>query len=427
MLRRLSASLSSVVLFVSACATIPPQLPPAPTDVSRNNSKAAASAVASAASAGTPQDISAVLSPIVARTQVPGMAALVLNGDKIIARGVAGVRKRGSGVPITINDRFLLCSAGKAMTATLAAMQIEQGQLSWNTTIGDVFGDTIKNLHPDWKKVTVAQLLEHRGGAPTDQSLFWTIVRLNFSRRSVMQKRLAIIAKVLSRPPAYPPGTRYVYASADYVVLGAMLEKITGQTWEELIQKKLWAPLGITSGGFGPPGTSEKIDQPWGHWGMMFTGRPAAPDGLWSHLSAPLFGGPAGTGHMNITDWAKFISLHLRGDPANPHCSAALLKPESFATLHRAEPGRFYQAGWILLHRPWANGHRPGDTGRVISSQGDNGFWHCEAWLAPEIDFAVLVACNQGRPADDKPATVADRNAVTALVQMFGPNKIASR
>lgn len=425
MFRRLNVSL--VALFISGCAVIPSApLPPASAIAPGNSNVSAPSATVSS-SAETPQDVGIILTPIVARTKVPGMAAVVLNGDKIVAQGAAGVRKRGSNEPITIDDQFLLCSAGKAMTATLAAMLIDEGRLSWNTTLGDIFSDTIKDLHPDWKAVTLAQLLEHRAGVPADEALFWPIVRLNFSRGTVDDKRWAIVSKVLSKPPPYPPGSRYVYASADYVIVGAMLEKITGQTWEELIQKSLWEPLGITSAGFGAPGTPGKIDQPWGHWGMMFTGRPSDPDGLWAHLSAPLFGGPAGTGHMTITDWSRFISLHLRGDPANPHQAATLLKPDSFAALHRAKPGSFYQAGWILLHRSWANGHRPGDTGRVISSQGDNGFWHCEAWVAPEIDFAVLVVCNQGGPADDKPATIADRDAITALIQAFGPNKIASR
>ncbi|MFT3868251.1 MAG: serine hydrolase [Nibricoccus sp.] len=145
------------------------------------------------------------------------------------------------------------------------------------------------------------------------------------------------------------------------------------------------------------------------------------PGSLWADLASPLFGAPAGTANMTILDWAKFCALHLRGDPANPNHQANLLTAASFAALHHAEPGRFYQAGWILLKKPWANGHRPGDTGRVISSQGDNGFWHCEAWLAPEIDFALLVICNEGGVTSSKPANIVCRETTQALLKIFGP------
>jgi CubicO group peptidase (beta-lactamase class C family) len=136
----------------------------------------------------------------------------------------------------------------------------------------------------------------------------------------------------------------------------------------------------------------------------------------------PLFFGPGGTAHMTITDWAKFISLHLRGDPANPHQHEALLTSDSFALLHRAAPDKDYQAGWYLGTRPWARGPRPGDTGRVIASQGDNGFWHTEAWVAPEIDFAVIVICNQGGTGS-KPAALACNDAIGALMNDFLPKR----
>ncbi|MFT3868250.1 MAG: serine hydrolase domain-containing protein [Nibricoccus sp.] len=223
------------------------------------------------------QDLHAILEPIVTKTKVPGLAAIVLQGDKIVAQGVAGVRKRKHTESITIDDRFLLCSGGKAMTATLAAVAVEEGKLSWNTTLGEIFGDKIRGMHPAWKPVTVAQLLEHRAGVPTDGALFWSVAKLHFSRRSEQEKRQAIIEKVLRKAPPHLPGTRYVYASIDYVMVGAMLEKISGQAWESLIKAKLWEPLNMTSGGFGVPGTHGKIDQPWSHWGMIVTGHPAGP------------------------------------------------------------------------------------------------------------------------------------------------------
>lgn len=365
------------------------------------------------------QDLGARLEAIVAQRGVPGIAAVVVRGDRIVAQGVAGVRKAGSPEPLTLDDRFLLCSAGKAMTATLAAQLVEEGKLSWQSTLGEILGEPEAKMHPAWKSATLVQLLQHRAGAPGDGSRIWTLLRAHFSRGSAEEKRRFVVSRTLAAPPVYTPGTRYGYASIDYLMVGEMLRKVTGRPWEELMCERLWMPQGMTSAGYGAPGRPEAIDQPWGHWGMVMNGRPVKPGGFWARLNVPLFFGPAGAAHMTMGDWAKFVALHLRGDPANPNHGPTLLRGDTFAALHRPAPDTFYEAGWILLTRPWAKGNRPGDVGRAITSQGDNGFWHCEAWVAPEIDLAILIACNQGGAAANKPAALASDDVLDALVREF--------
>ena len=97
-----------------------------------------------------------------------GMAAVVLRGERVIAQGVAGVRKRGAGERVTLNDRFHLGSCGKAMTATLVAMLVEEGRLNWTTTLGKMFADKVKDMHPAWEKATLRQVLAHRAGLHRD-------------------------------------------------------------------------------------------------------------------------------------------------------------------------------------------------------------------------------------------------------------------
>src|ERR1022692_1548339 len=93
-----------------------------------------------------------------------GMVVAVLRGERIIAQGAAGVRKRGAAERITLDDRFHLGSCTKAMTATLVAMLVEEGKLNWTTTLGELFADTVKPIHPAWEKVTLRQVLQHRAG-----------------------------------------------------------------------------------------------------------------------------------------------------------------------------------------------------------------------------------------------------------------------
>jgi len=387
-----------------------------------------------------------------------GMAAAVLRGERIIAQGVAGVRKRGTAERITLDDRFHLGSCGKAMTATLVAMLVEEGKLNWTTPLGEVFADTVKPMHPAWKKVTLRQVLAHRAGLRLDPDglarVFNVLRAPNTGLRrgtelmrpprarlgTVPQQRLEIARQALSRPPKIPPDTKYWYSNEGYVLAGAVLEHLTGRAWEDLMRERLFRPLGISTGGFGRPGTAGKTDQPWGHSSVLGKaldpGSPAA--------QFPWYYGPAGLAHMTITDWAKFIGLHLRGDPANPHCQAALLKLDSFAELHSvapattyskgwvmrgitrlltgdAAPAVTYRAGWFISTASWARGTQPGDTGRRLWHGGSDGMSHSGVSIAPEIDFAVLVACNRGLDM----AVWKTRQAVRALIRTFAPKRTA--
>src|SRR3974390_169208 len=116
-----------------------------------------------------PINVDAILQSILGRGgERFGMAAAVLRGERISAQGVGGVRKRGTAERITLGDRFHLGSCTKAMTATLVAMLVEEDKLNWTTTLGELFADTVKPMHPAWEKVTLRQVLAHRAGLPLD-------------------------------------------------------------------------------------------------------------------------------------------------------------------------------------------------------------------------------------------------------------------
>ncbi len=341
------------------------------------------------------------------------MTALVLRGDRIVAQGVAGLRKKGASERIAPGDRFHLGSCTKAMNATLVAILIEEGKLNWTTTLGEIFGGVVADMHPAWRNITLPQVLAHRSGMIRDTGPKLR-AKMTSSGLSLPRQRREIVSDVLSRPPTYRPGAKLVYSNTGYMLVGAALEQITGVDWYELINEKLFKPLGIASAGSGVPGTPKKVDQPWGH--IPVIGTPVDPGSPFAE--APLFDIPAGLVHMSITDWAKFVALHLRGHAANPHRQTSLLKPESFVKLHTPAPGERYCFGWIVETKEWATRAQPGATGRVLTHSGSNFRWHCAVWLAPEIDFAVLIACNRGVGVT---ALKKCRKAAQALIESFAP------
>lgn len=365
--------------------------------------------LATATGDAAPADLGTRLESIRGQHQIPCLAALVLEDGQIVAQGVAGVRKAGASEKATLDDRFHLGSDTKAMTATLVAGLVEEGKLSWDTTVGEVFRDTVPTMDAGWGPVTLAQLLTHRAGAPASLDADGLWGRLGERKGTPTQQRLQLVQGVLVQPPAATPGTTYIYSNAGFALAGAMAEKIAGRPWEDLIQDRLFRPLGITTAGFGAPGEKGQADQPWGH---TAGGKPIEPG---PNADNPPAVGPAGRVHMTLGDWAKFIALHLRADAANPRRQPDLLKPATFDFLHQPArgSGQPYACGWIVARRAWAKGNRPGDTGLVLTHAGSNTLWHCVAWLAPERSFAVLAACNQG----GDPASRACDRAVEMLIQ----------
>src|SRR5258705_13398754 len=160
-----------------------------------------------------PVNVDAILLSILGRgAERSGMVAAVLRGERIIAQGAAGVRKRGTAERITLDNQFHLGSCTKAMTATLVSMLVEEGKLNWTTTLGELFADTVKPMHPAWEKVTLRQVLAHRAGLPFEPDglapvfgLLRELMRPARARAGTLpQQRLEIARQGLSRPARIP-------------------------------------------------------------------------------------------------------------------------------------------------------------------------------------------------------------------------------
>jgi CubicO group peptidase (beta-lactamase class C family)/class 3 adenylate cyclase len=336
-----------------------------------------------------PVDLSALLGPIRDQYRLPGMVAAVVQGDRITAIGSVGVRKIGTSEPTSASDQIHLGSCTKAMTAVLVARMIDDGQLEWTSTLGDVFPEFADRMSPGFRGATIKQLLDDSAGFPTDVD--WRT--LDRTGDPVISQREQAVEQAVGTPPQYAPGTKYEYSNLDYVVLGAVLEKKTGQSWEDLIRTRLFQPLGMSSAGFGPPGTKGLLDEPWGHLLVDGKIKPLQFD------NPPVFG-PAGRVHCNMTDWARFVALYLQ-----PR-SQTLLAQRTLETLITPTAGHDFAGGWNTISREWGGGN-------VLTMTGSNTMWVSVVWVAPRKNFAILVSTNMG--GDD--AWKACDNATTKIIQ----------
>jgi CubicO group peptidase (beta-lactamase class C family) len=316
---------------------------------------------------------------------LPALAVVVVKAGQICDRVAVGVRKWGDPTPVTTNDVFHIGSCTKSMTATLTAMLIDEGKLRWDTTIAEVFPELKGKMDKQYETVTVEQLLHHRGGVPgSPPAVAWK--RAWEEQGTPTEQRREFIEAILSQPPEAAPGTRMIYSNQGYAIVGAMLEKITGQDYEALITEKLFKSLHMDSAGFGPPGTTDKVDQPWGHMHRLFMTIPVQSDNPPAIASA-------GRVHCSLDDLARFAIFHLQYNATN-----GLLKQETLAKLHAPQAGanntspmENYACGWVVLQRGWAGG-------TALWHNGSNTMWYVVMWLAPEKDFAVIAATNIAGP-----------------------------
>jgi CubicO group peptidase (beta-lactamase class C family) len=332
-----------------------------------------------------PSDVSDRLAPIRERHGLVALSGAIVDAHGLVAVGAVGLRKRAAEAAVSSADLWHLGSCTKAMTATLVARLVELDTLRWETTPVEVFGDFEGRLADGWRRATVEQLLAHRGGAPGHGERQGEILELMRSEpRPIVEQRAQAAELLLTAAPAHEPGSTFEYSNVGYVLVGAMLERLTGSSWEELVRQHLFEPLGMSSAGFGAPGRPDALDQPWGHAQGLLGLRAVAPGPAADNPPAL---GPAGTVHASLADWARFVALHLEGAQGR----ARLISSDSFARLQRPH-GDDYALGWAVAERAWAGG-------RALTHAGSNTLWYFVVWAAPQRGFAVLVATNAAHEA----------------------------
>jgi len=342
------------------------------------------------------RDLAALLEPIRRRFKLPALAAAMVQQDRTTALGAVGIRQVGRPERIALDDRFHLGSCTKAMTATLCALLVEDGHLRWDSTIAEVFPDVAPELHADYRPVTLEQLLLHRSGL-SEGLTFSTAIWPKIWELSgpLIEQRRQVLRLVFKDAPGAARGLKYQYSNCGYAIAGAMCEAVTGRSWGDLMRERIFAPLGMTTAGFGPPGTPGQFDQPWGHQLGFWTRRWKVFQPGDKESDNPPAIGPAGIVHCSLADWAKFAICHLRGERGDSALSTkdgGALGPDVFRLLHSPTLGGDYAYGWSTPERDWAGG-------KVLTHGGSNTLWFALIWLAPQRNLAFLATTNLGAGA----------------------------
>ncbi len=264
------------------------------------------------------------------------------------------------------------------MTSLMLATLVSEGLLKWDTQLIQVLPELKKDINANYHSITIWQLLTHRSRVPANAGNWWKYRNFELKKR-----RIEIIRENLKAAPKVSPGA-YNYSNLGYMIAGSMAEKVTGETWESLMQKRIFGPLNMKTAGFGPPGALGKIEQPWGHRRLKREWQPKQFDNAQAL-------GPAGRVHCSLADWAKFLSLQL------PNSNGDFLSKKLLKKL--VTPTGQYAGGWVIVERNWGKGI-------CLTHNGSNTMWYAVVWVAPKLDRTFIVATNS---KDEKSRNLCDK------------------
>jgi len=331
----------------------------------------------SAKSSGPAGDsLASVVTDLRKEKKLVGLAAMVMIDGHVEGVAAVGERKKGSGVRLELDDRWHLGSITKSVTATMIARLIESGQMQWSDTVGECLPDAM--MHEEWKRVTLRQLLTHTAGAPPNFPL-WVALKTPALGPECTRARREAVLNVVAEKPLGPPGERFAYSNVGYTIAGAMAERATGATWEELVKRDVFEPLKLAGVGFGPP-KSPSCEQPRGH--KVVLGWKVSVDD--DADNTPIMG-PAGTVHMTLRDLCNYAMEHLRGELG----TGKLLTAETYKQLHAPELSN-YACGWVKKRPSYAIPHT------LYWHNGSNTMWYALVVFIPGKNMAVAVASNDG-------------------------------
>jgi len=351
------------------------------------------------------------------KSGLPGITGGVLMGGAL-TRAATGYRALGNPTPMQVADKFHIGSCFKSITATLAARLVEQGVLRWNLSIGEAYPEYFKSMNPKLAKVTLEQLLAHRGGINDEvgEALQQEVQNFKGSPRDM---RKAFLPKILALRNHTPIG-EFRYSNFGYAIVGGMIEKVTSSSFEDLLQRLVFKPLTMDNVVFGPPGSNDPRDfsTPRGH---DENGKPLLP------INQPDPSGlsPAGLFSMTVSDWASYTAAHLTGKDAygNIFLSKDLLnrlhsgvgKPiVSTKMPNGVVVSASYGYGWYVVSQ---------GSNTVLTHDGSNNYWLAKITMIPNKQLAILLMTNRiSGPEVFDIATPALSKANNKLLLVLIPN-----
>jgi CubicO group peptidase (beta-lactamase class C family) len=315
------------------------------------------------------------------RLHIPGIAVAVVKEGQIVMLKGYGLRDVShASLPVTEQTLFAIGSCSKAFTAFALGQLADEGQLAWDDPV-------IKHI-PEFRlsdiyathHLTVKDLVAHRTGYP----------RHDFVWYGSTEPRVEILKRLPYLAPQNGLREQFQYNNLMYTVAGLVVERITGQSWEEVVQKQIFDPIGMNHANFSVDASQKSADFALPHSERDSQVTPIPFRNL-------CIVGPAGSINASVADMAKWVQLQLAegvwgGKP--------LVRKETLQNMHRVHmpleyPG-FEETPYVFGYGlGWMTGLHQGHY-TVTHGGGIDGFI-CSVALFPKEKVGVVVLTNSDR------------------------------
>jgi len=334
--------------------------------------------------------------------QIPGAVVEIGHGGHVVFRKAYGERSlEPAREDMTVDTVFDMASLTKPLMTATAVMQLcEQGKLSFNDPVAKYLPEFAANGKQD---ITIRQLLTHYSGLPPDLSL-----------DQPWEGKAEAFRQAFAIAPATPAGVRFVYSDINYIVLGALIEKLSGVGEDEYVREHITAPLGLQHTRYLPPVEwRDQIAPTQYENGVMLRGVVHDP-------TARRMGGVAGHAGLfstvdDVAVYAQNLLDRLAGRLSRFPVSRALLQkmvtPEQPAT---ATALRGF--GWDIESQYSSN------RGEIfpVGSFGHTGFTGTSLWIDPVSETYLIVLTNAVHPNGGKSVVALRRQLASAAAVALG-------
>ncbi len=311
--------------------------------------------------------------------QVPAISVTVMDSEKILLQEVQGTRVVDTNNSATLDDYFHIGSCSKSVLALIAEKFVEDKKIMWKTKFFDVYSELKNKARNEYLNITLEDLFLCEAGI-----LSFTLGEEDFPKISEIalsssNPRLVFIEYLIEQPPASKQkGSKFqhLYSNASYTMASAMLERVAGYNYENLVKKVLNDGLGL-SVHIGWP-NSFNPDQPWGHLLNKKEVEVFPPEHEYklSYLITP-----AGDLSFSSRDYAKYTQFHLKGLRGEDN----YISSEGYINIHFSHDG--FSLGV-------ANGVLGGKKYSIFD--GSAGTFFCRSIIVPESNFAFIIMMNAG-------------------------------
>ncbi len=312
----------------------------------------------------------------------PGAAVLVLKGDHVLFDKGYGLADLQTRAPIDGNTSFNIASVSKQFTAVAVLQLAGQGAIDLDDSIAEYFPELQKDF---WKEVRIKHLLSHSSGVPDARDY------LSREQKILGDEDLALEYLPHLDSLRFAPGTAYEYMNPTYVLLGRLVERVSGEPFEAYVRTHIFAPAGMERTVYFDRDHQERIPAMAHGYGRDDA------DAAWQEYD---FGEetffatrPDGGIYTSTHEFVLWEKALRNGTVLEPERLAEAMHPHTLVSGspwsdYQNRPGTWYGYGWFVEPAT-------ADTPLRIYHTGDNGGFKILAARIPDKELLILVFANR--------------------------------